>query len=77
MELIGCLVCVDGCYWVYNQAEEWVWPFEVGECAEVLVSGQWLAMTMHSGGYRGRYLRAIDGRWLRPALCMQVRVGYC
>lgn len=77
MELIGCLVFVDGCYWVCNQAEAWVWPFEVGESAEVLIGGEWQAMTMYSGGYRGRYLCAADGRWLRPALCMQVRVGCC
>jgi hypothetical protein len=77
MELIGCLVCADGCYWVCNHQEEWAWPFNVGESADVLVGGEWLAMTMHSGGYRGRYLRAVDGRWLRPALCMQVRVAGC
>ena len=75
MELIGCLVFVEGCYWVCNQTEAWVWPFEVGERADVLVGNEWLAMTMHSGGYHGRYLRAADGRWLRPALCMQVRVA--
>jgi hypothetical protein len=75
MELIGCLVFADGCYWVCNQTEGWVCPFGVGDTLDIFVGGEWLAMTMKSGGYRGRYLRAVDGRWLRPALCMQVRVG--
>ena len=77
MELIGVLDFCDGVYWVHNQREGWVCPFGVGDTVDVWVGDEWLAMTMHSGGYCGRYLRAVDGRWLRPALCMQVRVGCC
>jgi len=77
MELIGWLIFADGCYWVCNDAEGWACPFGVGDGVEVLVGGQWQAVTMHSGGYRGRYLRLADGRWTRPALCMQVRVARC
>ncbi len=77
MELIGWLIFDGGCYWVCNEKEGWVCPFGVGDSAEVQAGGQWLAVTMQSGRYGGWYLRFADGRWLRPALCMQVRVARC
>ena len=75
IEMIGMLVFCDGEYWVCNAEEEWVWPFQVGEQAEVQVGGCWHRATMQSGGYRGRYLRFADGRWARPAVCMPVRLA--
>ena len=77
MELIGVLIFGGGQYWVCNQEEAWICPLAVGEWVEVLVGDEWLAMRMQSGGYHGRYLCSVDGQWMRPALCMRVRLAVC
>lgn len=48
-------------------------PLDVGSRFEVWTEGQWLAVSMQSGGYLGRFLLFADGRLARPALCMRVR----
>ena len=75
MELIGLLTFGEGEYRVYNEQEGWACPFVVGDRAEVLLGGQWQAVSMKSNGCGGHYLRLADGRWLRPALRMQVRIA--
>ena len=75
MELIGVLTFGEEAYWVCNEEEAWAFLLQVGAWVEVLVEGQWLAVRMHSGGYRGRYLRGVDGQCMRPALCMRVRIA--
>ena len=76
MELIGLLVFADGCYWICSEVEEWACPFGVGDRAEVLVAGQWQAVTMQSDDSHGCSLRLTSGRWLLPAQGMRVRVAH-
>jgi hypothetical protein len=77
MELIGVLTFGEGQYWVCNQEEAWACLLEVGDRVEVLMGGEWQAVTMLSGGYHGRYFCGMDGQCMRPALCMRVRVAVC
>ena len=75
MELIGVLIFSEGQYWVCNEEEAWAFLLQVGTWVEVLVGSEWQAVRMHGGGYRGRYLRSVDGGCMRPALCMRVRIA--
>ncbi len=74
MELTGVLAFYGGRYWVCNSEEAWLCPLGVGDRAEVLVGGEWRAVTMQSGRYGGWYWRFADGQWSRLASCMQVRL---
>ena len=74
MELEGRVFYQSGEYWMTNQEEGWSCLLEVGSQFEVLVGSQWQAVSMQSGGSRGRYLRFTDGCWTRPAVCMRVRL---
>lgn len=70
MDLIGVLIFGKGQCWGCNGEEAWTCPLEVGDWVEVLVGGEWQAVTMWSGGYYGRYFCGADGRWMRVRLAV-------
>jgi hypothetical protein len=49
--------------------------FQAGDVFEVRVGGQWQAVRMESGGYKGWYFVTADGQRARPALCMKARLA--
>lgn len=69
----GVMVCEGERYALCCRETGVVLPLDVGSRFEVWVEGQWLAVSMQSGGYRGCFLLFADGRRARPALCMRVR----
>ena len=70
MELVGKLYMDEKGYWIVNATERWMCPLEVGDCAQVLVGGKWLAVTMREDGC----LAAASGRRFAPMQLMHVRV---
>jgi uncharacterized protein DUF5348 len=47
---------------------------QAGDVFEVRAGGEFQAVRLESGGYKGWYFVTADGRRARPALCMKARV---
>jgi hypothetical protein len=49
--------------------------FQAGDVFEVRVGGEFQAVRLESGGYKGWYFVTADGRRARPAICMKARLA--
>ena len=75
MNTEGILGFALGQYLLIGQHDGDQHCIQAGDVFEVHISGQWQAVRMESGGYKGWYFVTADGERIRLALCMKARLA--
>jgi uncharacterized protein DUF5348 len=75
MNTEGILGYALGHYLLIGQRDVDQHYFQAGDVFEVHIGGEWQAVRMESGGYKGWYFVTADDQRVRPALCMKARVA--
>jgi hypothetical protein len=71
----GILGFALGHFMLIGQHDVYQHSFQAGEEFEVRIGGEWKAVRMESGGYKGWYFVTADDQRVRPAVCMKARVA--
>ena len=75
MNTEGILGYALGHYLLIGQHDGDQHCIQADDVFEVHISGQWQAVRMESGGYKGWYFVTADGERIRLALCMKARLA--